>query len=131
MTLVGGFLGAGKTTLVNRLISSDKKRYGVVINEFGDTGVDAALIENLEGDGVAELEGGCLCCVGREDLAGTLYGLLCREHLPEYMRIPRVLRRCASCPLLPLKPRTAAGRATAPRRRPRGSGGVATRPTLR
>jgi G3E family GTPase len=87
VTLVGGFLGAGKTTLVNRLISSGGRRYGVIVNEFGDTGVDAALIENLEGEGVAELEGGCLCCVGREDLAGSLYDLLCREDPPEYVLI--------------------------------------------
>lgn len=87
VTLVGGFLGAGKTTLLNHLISSGGRRYGVVVNEFGATGVDAALIENLEGDGVAELEGGCLCCVGREDLAGTLYDLLCREDPPEYILI--------------------------------------------
>lgn len=87
VTLVGGFLGAGKTTLVNRLISSGGRRYGVIVNEFGDVGVDAALIETLEGEGVAELEGGCLCCVGREDLAGSLYDLLCREEPPEYILI--------------------------------------------
>lgn len=87
VTLVGGFLGAGKTTLVNRLISSGERRYGVIVNEFGETGVDAALIENLESDGVAELAGGCLCCVGREDLSGVLYGLICREEPPEYILI--------------------------------------------
>lgn len=86
-TLVGGFLGAGKTTLVNRLISSGERRYGVVVNEFGESGVDAALIEKLESDGVAQLEGGCLCCVGREDLSAVLYGLLCREEPPEYILI--------------------------------------------
>ncbi len=87
VTLVGGFLGAGKTTLVNRLISSGGRRYGIVVNEFSEMGVDAALIENLEGGGIAELEGGCLCCVGREDLAGSLYDLLCREEPPEYILI--------------------------------------------
>lgn len=87
VTLVGGFLGAGKTTLVNRLISSGERRYGVVVNEFGDTRVDAALIEELEEGGVAELAGGCLCCVGREDLSGVLYGLVCREEPPEYILI--------------------------------------------
>ncbi len=87
ITLVGGFLGAGKTTLVNRLISSGDRHYGVVVNEFGDTGVDSALIEELEDGGVAELGGGCLCCVGREDLSGALYGLVCREEPPEYILI--------------------------------------------
>lgn len=87
VTLIGGFLGAGKTTLVNRLISSGGRRYGVVVNEFGEMGVDAALIEELRDGGVAELSGGCLCCVGREDLSGVLYGLVCREEPPEYILI--------------------------------------------
>ncbi|MGF1471024.1 MAG: GTP-binding protein [Rubrobacteraceae bacterium] len=47
VTLVGGFLGAGKTTLVNHLISSGGRRYGVVVNEFGDVGVDAAEVTGL------------------------------------------------------------------------------------
>lgn len=87
VTLVGGFLGAGKTTLVNRLISTGDHRYGVVVNEFGDAQVDAALIEELEDNGVAELEGGCLCCVGREDLTGVFYDLICREEPPEYILV--------------------------------------------
>lgn len=87
VTLIGGFLGAGKTTLVNRLISSGVRRYGIVVNEFGETGVDSALIEELEDGGVAEIEGGCLCCVGREDLTSVLYGLVCREEPPEYILI--------------------------------------------
>lgn len=87
VTLVGGFLGAGKTTLVNRLISSGKKRYGVVVNEFGDVNVDSALITELEDGGVAELEGGCVCCVGRADLTVALHGLLTLEEPPEYILI--------------------------------------------
>jgi G3E family GTPase len=87
VTLVGGFLGAGKTTLVNRLITSGERRYGVVVNEFGETGVDSALIEELEDGGVAELAGGCLCCVGREDLSLVLYNLVCRDDPPEYVLI--------------------------------------------
>ncbi|TCJ16454.1 GTP-binding protein [Rubrobacter taiwanensis] len=87
VTLIGGFLGAGKTTLVNRLISSGERRYGVVVNEFGETSVDSALIEELQDGGVAEIGGGCLCCVGREDLSVALYGLICRENPPEYILI--------------------------------------------
>lgn len=84
-TLVGGFLGAGKTTLVNRLISSGGRRYGVIVNEFGDVNVDSVLIAELEDGGVAELEGGCLCCVGREDLTGALYELILPEEPPEHI----------------------------------------------
>jgi G3E family GTPase len=87
VTLVGGFLGAGKTTLVNRLVSSGERRYGVVVNEFGETGVDSALIEELDGEGVAEISGGCLCCVGREDLSVALYGLVCHREPPDYILI--------------------------------------------
>lgn len=87
VTLVGGFLGAGKTTFVNRLIESGEKRYGVVVNEFGDVNVDSAIIEEMEDGGVAELGGGCLCCVGREDLSVALYGLVCREEPPEHILI--------------------------------------------
>lgn len=83
VTLVGGFLGAGKTTLVNNLVSSGERRYGVIVNEFGDAGVDAALIEDLEE--VVEIGGGCLCCVGREDLISTLYVLLARRDPPDHI----------------------------------------------
>jgi G3E family GTPase len=72
---------------VNRLISDGERCYGVVVNEFGDVGVDAALIERLESEGVAELEGGCVCCVGREDLAVALHGLVEREEPPEYILV--------------------------------------------
>lgn len=85
VTLVGGFLGAGKTTLVNRLISSGGRRYGVIVNEFGDVNVDSALIQELEDGGIAELENGCLCCVGREDLTGALYELILPDEPPDYI----------------------------------------------
>ena len=52
VTVVGGFLGAGKTTLVNHLIKTGGKRFGVIVNEFGDINVDGALIENMDEDGV-------------------------------------------------------------------------------
>jgi G3E family GTPase len=87
VTLVGGFLGAGKTTLVNRLISSGERRYGVVVNEFGDVNVDSALIQELEDVGIAELEGGCVCCVGRADLTAALYGLLTLKEPLDYVLI--------------------------------------------
>lgn len=72
---------------MNRLISDGERCYGVVVNEFGDVVVDAALIERLESEGVAELEGGCVCCVGREDLAVALHGLVEREEPPEYILV--------------------------------------------
>ncbi|RDI95791.1 GTP-binding protein [Meiothermus sp. QL-1] len=85
VSIVGGFLGAGKTTLVNHLIQKGGRRFGVVVNEFGETGIDASLIENVDTDGIAELTNGCLCCVGREDLVSALFKLLGRR--PEHILI--------------------------------------------
>jgi G3E family GTPase len=55
VSVVGSFLGAGKTTLVNHLIACSDYRFGVIINEFGETGVDGSLIEAMDSDGVAAL----------------------------------------------------------------------------
>lgn len=89
VTVVGGFLGAGKTTLVNHLIKTGGKRFGVIVNEFGDINVDGALIENLEADedGVTEFSNGCLCCVGRDDLAEAMIKLAMRKNPPEHLLI--------------------------------------------
>ena len=80
--VVGGFLGAGKTTLVNHLIRSLPRRLGVIVNEFGKAGVDGSLIENL-GEDVTELTAGCLCCSGRDDLLRALVTIGMREHQPD------------------------------------------------
>jgi len=87
VTVIGGFLGAGKTTLVNHLVSRGGRRFGVIVNEFGETGIDASLIENVDTDGIAELSNGCLCCVGRDDLAQTVFRLAGRERPPEHILI--------------------------------------------
>jgi len=82
VTVIGGFLGAGKTTLVNHLVRHGGRRFGVIVNEFGETGVDGSLIENVS-EGVAELANGCLCCFGREDLLAALVKLAVRGTPPE------------------------------------------------
>ncbi len=87
VTVIGGFLGSGKTTLVNHLIRFGGVRFGVVVNEFGDLGVDGALINTLENGDVLELEGGCLCCVGREDLLRALVQLAGAKNPPEYVLV--------------------------------------------
>lgn len=84
--VVGGFLGAGKTTLVNHLIRSLPRRLGVIVNEFGEAGVDGSLIENLRED-VTELTAGCLCCSGRDDLLRALVTISLREHKPDALII--------------------------------------------
>ncbi|MFZ2102196.1 MAG: GTP-binding protein [Oricola sp.] len=72
--VVTGFLGAGKTTLLNRLLASGAfSNTAVVINEFGDVGIDHLLVDTTRaGDTMIELSDGCLCCTVRSDLVDTL-----------------------------------------------------------
>lgn len=76
ITLITGFLGAGKSTLINRVIAENPgTRFGLVINEFGDVKLESQIIES-GGDEVTELSNGCMCCVVRGDLIRTVDGLL-------------------------------------------------------
>jgi G3E family GTPase len=75
LTVLTGFLGAGKTTLLNALLKRPEMAgTAVLINEFGETGLDHLLVERLDGDTVL-LNAGCLCCTIRGDLARALDGL--------------------------------------------------------
>lgn len=79
VTVVTGYLGAGKTTLVNRVLKAeDGRRYAVIVNEFGEVGIDGELIESGEED-LVELSSGCVCCVVRGDLIRTLKRLVKRR----------------------------------------------------
>ena len=79
VTLLTGFLGAGKTTLLNRLLHDPSAgRVAVIVNEFGDAGLDHDLIENSAED-VVLMPGGCVCCSIRGDLSKTLLSLLARR----------------------------------------------------
>jgi G3E family GTPase len=72
ITVLTGFLGAGKTTLLNTLLRApEMTRTAVLINEFGETGLDHLLVEALEDDAVL-LQAGCLCCTIRGDLSAAL-----------------------------------------------------------
>ncbi|KJV34798.1 CobW family GTP-binding protein [Luteibacter yeojuensis] len=73
VTVLTGFLGAGKTTLINRVLATaEGERLLVIVNEFGDIGVDHALMAHAHDDGVIELAGGCVCCSRNGDLGRTL-----------------------------------------------------------
>jgi G3E family GTPase len=79
VTLLTGFLGAGKTTLLNHLIRDpDAGRIAVVMNEFGDVGLDHDLIEEATEETVL-MQSGCLCCTIRGDLAKTMASLMARR----------------------------------------------------
>lgn len=77
VTVVTGYLGAGKSTLLNHVLQATDRRFAVIVNEFGEAGIDGDLIETGEED-LIELSSGCLCCVVRGDLIRTLRGLLRR-----------------------------------------------------
>lgn len=78
VTLLTGFLGAGKTTLLNRILSEQHgKKYAVVVNEFGEEGIDNDLVINADEE-IFEMNNGCICCTVRGDLIRILNGLLQR-----------------------------------------------------
>jgi G3E family GTPase len=78
VTVVTGFLGSGKTTLVNHILSNrDGARVAVIVNEFGAIGIDGALVVTAEGD-MVELANGCICCSLSGELADAVAGLLAR-----------------------------------------------------
>jgi G3E family GTPase len=90
VTVVTGFLGAGKTTLVRHLLATPEGAgTAVIVNEFGATGIDDALLRNSS-DNIALLGNGCLCCNVRSDLQVTLHRLVAdreRGVVPHFQRI--------------------------------------------
>ncbi|MGE0769444.1 MAG: GTP-binding protein [Hyphomicrobiaceae bacterium] len=81
--LITGFLGAGKTTLINRLLSEPRgRRLAAVVNDFGAIDIDAALLGSIS-DGVVSLKNGCICCSLQGDLLQTLSMLLRRVPAPD------------------------------------------------
>ncbi|MBR0828089.1 GTP-binding protein [Bradyrhizobium manausense] len=85
--LVAGFLGAGKTTVVNHLLKhAEGRRIAAVVNDFGAINIDAELIADAA-DGVVSLANGCICCTLEGDLLRTLAVLLQREPRPEFIVI--------------------------------------------
>ena len=79
VTVLTGFLGAGKTTLLNRILSEPHgKRYAVIVNEFGEIGIDNDLIVDADEE-VFEMNNGCVCCTVRGDLIRIIEGLMKRQ----------------------------------------------------
>ena len=85
VTVLSGYLGAGKTTLVNQMLrQADGKRLAVMVNEFGDLPIDADLIE-AEGDDLIALAGGCVCCSYGDDLMAALAQMAAMEPPPDHI----------------------------------------------
>lgn len=86
VSVLTGFLGAGKTTLLNYILKEQSDyRFGVIINEIGEIGIDGKLVETQPED-VVEMSNGCICCTVRKDLVKGIQKLLKREHL-DYLLI--------------------------------------------
>jgi G3E family GTPase len=79
VTVLTGYLGAGKTTLLNRILTEDHgKRFAVIVNEFGEAGIDGDLVVGADEE-VFEMNNGCICCTVRGDLIRILDGLMKRK----------------------------------------------------
>lgn len=93
VTVVTGFLGAGKTTLIRNMIeNANGRKLALIINEFGDIGVDGDLLkgcgdENCTEDDIIELANGCICCTVAEDFIPTMTKLLGNENRPDHIII--------------------------------------------
>lgn len=92
-TVITGFLGAGKTTMIRNLLSNTNgKKIALIINEFGDLGVDGEVLkgcgaENCTEDDIIELTNGCICCTVADDFIPTMTRLLEREQRPDHIVI--------------------------------------------
>ena len=86
VTVLTGFLGAGKTTVLNHLLTQELGRgSAVIVNEFGEVSIDARLVVGVDED-VVEINNGCICCTVRADLVSTIERLLARPQ-----RVERIL----------------------------------------
>lgn len=92
-TLITGFLGAGKTTLIrNLMLNAEGRRIALIVNEFGETGIDGDLLAacgfaNCRDEDIQELANGCLCCTVADDFLPTMEALLDRAEPPEHILI--------------------------------------------
>ncbi|MEY8829124.1 GTP-binding protein [Sedimentitalea sp. XS_ASV28] len=87
LTIVSGYLGAGKTTLINRLLAEDHgMRLAVIVNDFGSINIDESLI-TAQGDDMIALTNGCVCCTISDDLFSALGSVLDRTDRPDHLII--------------------------------------------
>lgn len=93
VTVITGFLGSGKTTLIRNLIQNPQgKRLAVIVNEFGDVGVDGEILKSCAipdcpAENILELANGCICCTVADDFIPTIEALMALEPRPEHILI--------------------------------------------
>ncbi|MEO8531892.1 MAG: cobalamin biosynthesis protein CobW, partial [Deltaproteobacteria bacterium] len=92
-TIITGFLGAGKTTLIRHMLeNANGRRIALIINEFGDLGVDGEILKSCGDDvcraeDVVELSNGCICCTVADDFVPAIQGILARDPAPDHIVI--------------------------------------------
>lgn len=87
VTLIGGYLGSGKTTLINHLLAENQRqKIAVLVNDFGDLAIDAQLIESTQ-DNIVSLNGGCVCCSYGNDLSNAIIDVLSLNPAPDHIVI--------------------------------------------
>ena len=84
LTLISGYLGTGKTTLINNLLRTTKKRIALLVNDFGDVNIDESLIE-ARTDSIMSIAGGCVCCSYGNELIETLENMNSSDFLPDHI----------------------------------------------
>ena len=82
--MISGYLGTGKTTLINNLLRTTKKKIALLVNDFGDVNIDESLIE-ARTDSVLSIAGGCVCCSYGNELIETLESMNSNEILPDHI----------------------------------------------
>jgi len=110
-TIITGFLGAGKTTLIRHMLeNANGRRIALIINEFGDLGVDGEILKSCgadvcAADDVVELSNGCICCTVADDFLPAIQGILARDPKPDHivietsgLALPQPLVRAFSWP---------------------------------
>ncbi|MEM8582291.1 MAG: GTP-binding protein, partial [Pseudomonadota bacterium] len=115
-TVVTGFLGAGKTTLIRHVLSNaEGRRIALIINEFGDLGVDGEILKGCgdaacSDEDIMELSNGCICCTVADDFIPTMEKLLSRETPPDHivietsgLALPQPLVRAFNWPAIATK----------------------------
>ncbi|MBR8832666.1 MAG: GTP-binding protein [Stigonema ocellatum SAG 48.90 = DSM 106950] len=86
VTIITGFLGSGKTTLLNHILSNQQGlKTAVLVNEFGEIGIDNELIVSTTEDNMVELNNGCICCTINTDLVDAVYKVLERQEKIDYL----------------------------------------------
>ena len=100
MTILGGYLGTGKTTLLNNILKNSKKKIAVLVNDFGEVNIDESLIEWQE-ENILSIAGGCVCCSYGNELVETLEKMKALDPLPNHILLESsgvaIPYKCSNC----------------------------------